>query len=401
MAIAPPPEFEPAISLSLVFINCTAETFTPTKSGAISTWVWEVCRAAQKEGIEPWVITRKMKAEPHPWPNTILLDYPWVPNFRGTGIGRLLQYQQKVSGWGHVRQGAYAKKVVAAIRARGLEKLPFFLHNDPEMAVYLREQFPKARIVHLFHNANECSASNRQKFGSAVNVAAGVSNYISRWQSEFFGIGNGKVKTIYNGVDVERFSPLAEEPEGKPVINFVGRTDNAKAPDLILRAAKKLAARTTDFAVQILGARYYWGTEPDDYQRLLDSLSKDLEDAGISVRRPGVVSRHAMVGELQKAHIHVVPSRWDEPCALTLFEGMAIGLPVVASRTGGTPEVIADAGFLFERDSEQELLGRLADLVESKELRRDYGRRARARAEKFTWTETWRQVQQAAVGQAS
>src|SRR5450631_2804809 len=121
--------------MSVVFINCTGETFTPTKSGAISTWVWEVCRSAQKQGIAPWVITRKRDADPYPWPNTILLDYPWIPQMRGTGIGRLLQIQKQTSGWGHVRQGAYAGRVVRAIRKHGLEKLPFVLHNDPEMAV--------------------------------------------------------------------------------------------------------------------------------------------------------------------------------------------------------------------------------------------------------------------------
>ena len=51
--------------MSVVFINCTGETFTPTRSGAISTWTWETCRAARKQGIEPWVITRKTNAEPY------------------------------------------------------------------------------------------------------------------------------------------------------------------------------------------------------------------------------------------------------------------------------------------------------------------------------------------------
>jgi len=378
-----------------VIINCTGETFTPTKSGAISTWVWEICRSAQKQGVEPWVITRTRDAEPYAWPNTILLDYPWIPQMRGTGIGRLLQWQKQITGWGHVRQGAYARAVVQAIRERGLEHGPFVLHNDPEMAVHMRRCFPKSVIVHLFHNANPCSETYRRQFPGAVTVAAGVSDFICRWQENYFGIPAGTTKTIYNGVDLQQFTPSEKTPDGPPVISFLGRTDASKAPDLLLRAARKLARKTKDFSVQILGARFYWGSEPDDYQRLLDQLSSELEHDGISVRRPGVISRSAVPGELRKAQIHVVPSRWDEPFGLATVEGMASGLAVVASRTGGTAEVVGDAGFLFERESEDELAGHLATLLEDKKLRGEYGRLARARAEKFTWDETWSVIRDA------
>ncbi|MGA3170995.1 MAG: glycosyltransferase family 4 protein [Chthoniobacteraceae bacterium] len=381
--------------MSVVFINCAGETFTPTKSGAISTWIWEVCRAAKKEGAEPWVITRTTNAEPHPWRNAVLLEYPWIPSFRGTGIGRLLQIQRQLGGWGHVRQGAYARRVVRAIRERGLERMPFILHNDPEMAVHMRRCFPQATIMHLFHNANSCGERCRREFGKAVTVAAGVSDFITRWQGEYFAMDDARQRTIYNGVDIERFAPCEEEPDGPAVINFLGRTDASKAPDLLLRAAKQLARKRKDFSVQILGARYYWGSEPDDYQRMLDKLSGELEEEGIAVRRPGVVSRHALPGELRKAHIHVVPSRWDEPFGLATVEGMATGLATVASRTGGTMEVVGDAGFLFGRDSEDELAGHLETLVGNRELRSDYGRKARIRAERFTWDETWAGVRKA------
>lgn len=378
--------------MSVVFINCTGETFTPTRSGAIATWIWEMCQAAQKQGVEPWVITRtRADTEPYPWPRTILLNYPWIPNFRGTGLGRLLEIQRKVTGWGHVRQGAYAAKIVSAIRQYGLETLPFVLHNDPELAVHLRRCFPKATIIHHSHNANPCCERIRRQFACAVTVATGVSDFISGWAREYFDFGGWRVQTIYNGVDNVRFSPAPSVPEGPPVINFVGRTDSPKAPDLVLRAAKKLVAKTRNFSVQILGARYYWGTEPDEYQQMIEKLSHDLERDGITIRRPGLICRSALPDELRKAHIHVVPSRWDEPCALTIFEGMACGLATVGSQTGGTPEVIGDAGLLFQRDSVDELAGHLGNLIANDAMRTEYARKARARAETLTWEHTWSQ----------
>lgn len=379
--------------MSVVFINSTSDTFTPTKSGAIATCVWELCRAAQSEsGIEPWIITRGTDAAPYPWPKTILLDYPRIPKVRGAY--RLLDLQRRLTGWAELRQKTYATRVANAIRDGGLTGLPMVLNNDVELAVFLRRCFPKATIIHHFHNANACSEKFRRQFAGAVTAATAVSNFISDWAEKYFDFGEKGVQTIYNGVDNQRFSPAATAPDGPPVINFVGRTDSAKAPDLVLQAAKSLARRTTNFSVQILGARFYWGSEPDDYQRRIEELSCDLEREGIAVRRPGLISRPALPDELRKAHIHVVPSRWDEPCALTIFEGMACGLATVGSRTGGTPEVVGDAGLLFERDSADELAEHLGNLITDDGLRNDYARKARARAEALTWERTWSQFRQ-------
>jgi glycosyltransferase involved in cell wall biosynthesis len=174
-----------------------------------------------------------------------------------------------------------------------------------------------------------------------------------------------------------------------PVINFVGRTGIEKAPDLVLKAAVKLAARGLTFGVQILGSNHWDRLEMDDYQRELQRLAADLESRGIAVRRPGHIARAALPGELRRADIHVVPSRWEEPFALTILEGMACGLATIASRTGGAPEVVGDAGLLFERDDVDGLAEQLARLMTDPALRGDYARRARARAEEFTWDKTW------------
>ncbi len=376
--------------MSVVFINSTSDTFTPTKSGAISTCIWELCRAAQRHsGIEPWVVTRSTDAEPNPWPKTVLLEYPRIPKIRGAF--RMLDLQRRLGGWGELRQGAYVQRVAQAIRKAGLSELPFILNNDVELAVALRGYFPNATIIHHFHNPNVCSPRFRRRFARAVTAATAVSNFVRDWAQDYFSFGERRVQTILNGVDSERFSPATSAPDGPPVINFVGRTDAAKAPDLILQAAKKLASRTKDFSVQILGARFYWGSEPDAYQRRIEELSAELEREGIAVRRPGLISRPALPAELRKAHIHVVPSRWDEPCALTLFEGMACGLATVGSRTGGTPEVVGEAGLLFERDSADQLAEHLGNLVTNQALRADYASKARARAETLTWERTWSQ----------
>jgi len=373
--------------MRLVFINCTAETFTPTRSGAISTWLWEVCQVAQRQCITPWVITRTSTAESYSYPRAIFVEYPTIPINRI--LSKMVYLHRDLTGWGHVRQKAYNLRLVRAIRAAKLEDGPFILHNDIELAVYLRSQFPKAFILHHAHNANPCSAKFQKQFGRSVNVATAVSNYCGKWNEEYFGMGAGQIQTIYNGIDTDRFFPAAERPEGPPLVNFVGRTDQMKAPDLLLKAALRLSDKTKNFQIQILGSNHYGYSVQDAYQTEIAEMSVELVRKGIPVHRPGFISRPDLPAELRKAQINVVPSRWEEPCALVLTEGMASGLATIASISGGNPEVIGDSGLLFPRDSVDGLTAHLETLVMDVDSRSDYAHAARCRAQEFPWERTW------------
>ncbi len=85
----------------------------------------------------------------------------------------------------------------------------------------------------------------------------------------------------------------------------------------------------------------------------------------------------ALLGKL--GHVLVVPSLWDEPFSVVLLEGMALGLPVVATDTGGTPEAICDGatGFLFARGASAELTAILDRLEKDRDLCRRVGAVAR------------------------
>ena len=154
--------------MSVVFINQSLETFTPTQSGAIATHVCETYRAAQRQGAEPTVISQRCEAAPFPGVNLILLDSPRVP-VKGVAF-KLKRLERKLTGWRHLGQRTYAEKVANAIRDGGLDGQPFILHNDPEMAVLLRRKFPRAFIVHHFHNQIDSAPNFRRSFPAAANV---------------------------------------------------------------------------------------------------------------------------------------------------------------------------------------------------------------------------------------
>ena len=368
----------------LVFINSTGDTFTPTHSGAIATWVWEMCRAAQAFKLEPWVISKASPVEAYPWPRTLLLDYPYPAKIRGAG--RIAGWLGRMRGWAHIRQGEWVRRVLGALRQRGLTEAVLVFHNDPEMLAALRPSLPGAVLVHLFHNCNRSHSPWRERFSASVDVAFGVSAYCARWNESYFG---SAVHILRNGVDAARFVPLQRDTASLPVLGFVGRTDRQKAPDLLLRAALRLSNRGVPFAVQMLGARFYGNHSSDAYQLALESLAQRLEANGVQVHRPGFVSRLALPRLLARSDVHVVPSRWEDPCPLTVLEGMATGQATVGASCGGVPELIGNEGFLFERDDVEGLEARLRVLLTNPELRASYGERARARALLSPWTKVF------------
>ena len=340
------------------------------------------------------VITRRDGGELFNWSNLKTIEAPRLP---GTRFGTLLcRAERKVDGWRHLRHRAYADRVIRAVIQSGAQAKTLVVFNEPETATLLRQKFPLARIVHWFQNQLECKPRQRRLFGQAADIVIGVSDFTSRWVRQYYGLPN--VITIFNGVDPIQFYPTPSPPNGIPVIEFVGRTGIEKGPDILLQAAIRLRQKGRQFHLRLIGSNHWDRFELDDYQRKLASLVEELEKAGVRVDRPGHIGRAELPAEMRKAHIHVVPARWDEPFGMTTLEGMACGLAVIASRTGGTPEVLGDAGLYFERESVDGLVEQLDSLLQDPEQRASLAAAGLVRSKKFTWENTFASLQSAVNG---
>jgi len=369
--------------MRFVQVNNSSETFTPTASGAIATHIWEVCKVAAARN--PLVITQAGPIPLFADVETACVPPPAVRRLGWKDLPR--RFVRRFSGWREAEHRAHARHVVRVVRERRLGKSVFLFHNDPELAVYIKEEFPRSRVFHHFHNPVLAKTRFAKTFSSCVDGVTAVSAYVAREVQRFYG--NVPVKVVYNGVDLEKFRPFHRTDAETLTLNFLGRTGIEKAPDLLLRAALTLASEGIPLCVQLLGSNHWGRWEADRYQTELTGLCGQLKHAGVNVRTTGHVPRMDVPKMLAEADVHVLPSRWDEPCALSLLEGMAAGLPVVASRTGGTPEVLGECGLLFGRDNLEELVGQLRVLLTQKQMRHALGNAARRRAEIFTWTRCW------------
>ncbi len=193
------------------------------------------------------------------------------------------------------------------------------------------------------------------------------------------GVGLGRWRVIYNGIDTDqvpargrgRVYRALEIGDDEPVVGLVGRLVPAKAPRVFLEAVA-IAART----VPTLRALIV-GDGP---------LRPEVET---QVRRSGLTQRVQMPGirqdvpELLAGMDVLAFSSEREGLSMAMLEGMAAGVPVVATRVGGTPELITSGvtGLLVSSGSAQELAEGIIDVLQHPARAEALRRAARARVE--------------------
>jgi glycogen(starch) synthase len=176
------------------------------------------------------------------------------------------------------------------------------------------------------------------------------------------------IETHYLGIDLEVFRPGPEHPLHDPVrLLFVGSLWEGKGPQVAIRALRCLGRMEglPRFHLDIYGD----GAEGfKAYLRRL-ILEEGVED---QVTFHGFVPWSELVRAMHEADIFLFPSVWDEPFAITPLQAMGCGLPVVATRTGGTPEGFVDGetALLIPPNDPQALADAVARLVRDPDLRR-------------------------------
>jgi len=158
-------------------------------------------------------------------------------------------------------------------------------------------------------------------------------------------------------------------PADGVVVGMLGRIVPHKGHDLLLQALGLLGDAAANMHLCLLG-----DTQAGPWPATLRSMASTL-GIGARVHMPGFQAEPAAA--LPALDILVQPSR-TEALSLALLEAMALGLPVVAARTGGMPEVVSDTqdGLLFAPGDVAGLAGALLRL-QDEELRWQLGARAR------------------------
>lgn len=195
-----------------------------------------------------------------------------------------------------------------------------------------------------------------------------------------------RIVVVPNAADTDLFrpSPSPASHDGPIEVGFVGRMIRDKGPDILIEAAGQLPRGTV--RLTLIGSAGFDPRAPlTRFERGLRTRAADL---GLAVDFRPFTDRRHLPAILRRLDALVVPSRWPEPWGLTVSEGLASGLPVLASRVGGIPEAIGDVGLLVPPDDPRSLAVQLERLTDDDERRR-IGAAGRRRAEENDWHRSW------------
>ena len=202
---------------------------------------------------------------------------------------------------------------------------------------------------------------------------------------EQYRVPASRTTVIPNGVwpDEYRVSDMSES-----VVVAVGRLHERKGFDLLVRAFAKAAPDIGDHRLVVVGS--------GEMEGALRALVRK-EGVADRVRLAGFVPDDRLRAILSRARLLAMPSRY-EGFGMVMVEGMAAGLPVLATRAGAAPDVIRDGvnGFLAgpaspgdrsrDGDTVDALAAALADALSDTARLRAMGSEARRTAvERFSW----------------
>lgn len=162
--------------------------------------------------------------------------------------------------------------------------------------------------------------------------------------------------TLYEGIDIDayvRHGAARRAPEEGGILSlvYVGLLVPHKGVHTAVEALSKLPAETLDrVRLTVLGSGH-----PDYERELRDLVRARALDGRVTFVAP--IPRHDLPEFLARHHVLLMPSIWEEPLALIMQEGLASGLVVVGSATGGTREIIrsGENGLLFDAGDAQRL----------------------------------------------
>src|SRR3569833_1933333 len=316
----------------------------------------------------------------------------------------------------------YYLEIAAALRRHPVDIVHF--PTQLQFARNFRAAVPNARIVMHMHQDELAHLDeiylrhNLPDIDSIVTVSDHVTEGARRRLPDLAD----RIHTIGNGVDIKRFRPLSDRHQSRRPCRllFVGRISPDKGVHVLMKAFDAVARERPDLELTLIGKP---GMMPMD---VLGVLLK--EDAALEALRDfygrstfawltkevlgqrssylghvkrllsrqtatrahfrGTVSLPELQSLYQQADLLVLPSIWQESYGLPVAEAMACGVPVLATRSGGVPELVEDgvSGRLVPRFDVDALIHELRSMLADAQSLWAMGQAARIRAEQFlTW----------------
>lgn len=231
------------------------------------------------------------------------------------------------------------------------------------------------------------------RFIRRADALIAVSNHTARDVAQWLDIPREKLTVVYEGVN-PRYQPLQDRAELERVravyrlpprfILFLGTIEPRKNLLTLLESYAALLNSHTEVPPLVVAGRKGWLYKP--------TLAR-IDELGLTehIRLTDWIAEADVPALLNLAEVFVYPSLY-EGFGLPPLEAMACGTPVVCSNASSLPEVVSDAGILFDPRDSAALTNALGCLLDSPTQRAELRARGIARARRFTWERAARET---------
>jgi sugar transferase (PEP-CTERM/EpsH1 system associated) len=230
------------------------------------------------------------------------------------------------------------------------------------------------------HGSNYRRNLARWVLGRWVNLFVTVSDETKSWLVNKVGIPEEKVVTIINGVDTKKYFPPVDKRKAKQdlgidpntfIVGTVGRLDKVKNYEMLLKA---MSLKFNKFPYKLI----LIGDGPERANLEAFVAKRGLPNVEFLGEKQNIQEY------LQVFNLFVLPSL-AEGMSNTILEAMATGVPVIATRVGGNPEIVEDGvtGSLIPSGDHALLSDMITKYMEDRSLCESQGQAGRARCEKL------------------
>ena len=162
-----------------------------------------------------------------------------------------------------------------------------------------------------------------------------VSEYTKNYWMKYKGLAKKQIHVVYNAIKDQGVVNEVKENDQFKVI-FVGRLSNEKNPYLFCEVAKKLNTINPQIKFELFGDGY-----------LMDDIKKEYSEV-VSLRGY-VKDANDIYGD---SNVLLMTSQFEN-CPMAILEAASFGVPCVAPKVGGIPEIVnhKSTGFLFDKYS--------------------------------------------------
>jgi glycosyltransferase involved in cell wall biosynthesis len=293
------------------------------------------------------------------------------------------------------------------------------VQNFSQFVPCIKKLNPRAKLVLHMHADWLVELDRRwvQPRLAAADAIVCCSGYYANRIRQAWPEFASRVHVVYNGIAPEELTEIGEaspRPREPFRILFVGRVVPDKGVHILIEAFNDLTEEFPHAKLAIVGSinkilraspaihtskepmvrelsAKFGGMRYEEYLR-----SHLTPTAAERVTITGAVPRAELLRCYRDSDLLVLPSILPEGFGVPIIEAACWGLPTVATRRGGIPEVIVDGetGRLVEASDTTGLRAAIADLLRDNAKRRRMGQAARARAlGLFTWDQIVKQLQ--------